>query len=56
MAKEEKEVKAKSTYMTAFAELSVRAIAERVNREEIKKESIVSLLKEGGQYVLVYYK
>lgn len=46
----------KSTYMTAFAENSIRAIVDKVNELEIKKEDIVSLLKEGNQYFLVYYK
>lgn len=52
---EKEEVKA--TYMTAFAENSIRAIVERANELEIKRENIVSLLiSERGQYVLVYYK
>lgn len=55
MAMGEKE-EVKSTYMTAFAENSIRAIVERANELEIKKEYIVSLLKEGNQYFLVYYK
>lgn len=55
MAMGEKE-EVKSTYMTAFAENSIRAIVERANELEIKRENIVSLLSERGQYVLVYYK
>lgn len=54
MAMGEKE-EVKST-MTAFAENSIRAIVERANELEIKRENIVSLLSERGQYVLVYYK
>lgn len=55
MAMGEKE-EVKSTYMTAFAENSIRAIVDKVNELEIKRENIVSLLSERGQYVLVYYK
>lgn len=55
MAMGEKE-EVKSTYMTAFAENSIRAIVERANELEIKRENIVSLLSERDQYVLVYYK
>ena len=51
---EKEEVKA--AYMTAFAENSIRAIVERANKLEIKRENIVALLSERGQYVLVYYK
>ena len=36
---EKEEVKA--TYMTAFAENSIRAIVERANELEIKRENIV---------------
>lgn len=55
MAMEEKE-EVKSTYMTAFAENSIRAIVERANELGIKREDIVSLLSERGQYILVYYR
>jgi hypothetical protein len=54
MAKEEKEVK--STYMEAIYEPTIRRIVQVANEQEIKKEQIVSLLKQGEQYVLVYYK
>lgn len=46
----------KSYAMTAFGELSIRDIVLRANEEGIKRENIVSLLKENGQYILVYYK
>ena len=29
---------------------------KKLTQEEIKREDIVSLLKENGQFVLVYYK
>lgn len=45
-----------SSYMAVIANFSIRAIVDRVNELEIKKEDIVSLLKEGNQYFLVYYK
>lgn len=42
--------------MTAIAANTIREIVKIVNKEEIKKEDIVSLLKENSQFVLVYYK
>nr|DAH69636.1 MAG TPA: hypothetical protein [Bacteriophage sp.]DAR01895.1 MAG TPA: hypothetical protein [Crassvirales sp.] len=35
---------------------TVRGIIQAVNELEIKKEQIVTLIKQGEQYVLVYYK
>lgn len=35
---------------------NIRGIVEAVNVEDIKKEDIVSILKDGDQYVLIYYK
>lgn len=55
MAMGEKE-EVKSTYMTVIVGNSIRAIVERANELEIKRENIVSLLSERDQYVLVYYK
>lgn len=42
--------------MTALAANTIREIVRTANEEEIKREDIVSLLKENGQFVLVYYK
>ena len=42
--------------MTAIAANKIREITRAVNEEGIKREDIVSLLKENGQFVLVYYK
>lgn len=42
--------------MTAMAANTIREIVRTANEEGIKKENIVSLLKENGQFVLVYYK
>jgi hypothetical protein len=35
--------------------MNVRHIINLANEKNIKKEDIVSLLKEGGQYILIYY-
>lgn len=43
-------------FMTAIAANTIREIVKIANEEEIKKEDIVSLLKENSQFVLVYYK
>lgn len=42
--------------MVAMAANTIREIVRTANEEEIKREDIVSLLKENGQFVLVYYK
>lgn len=44
------------THMTVMVDTTIRGIVRAVNEEEIKKEDIVSLLKENGQYVLIYFK
>jgi hypothetical protein len=42
--------------MTAIAANTIREIVKTANEEGVKREDIVSLLKENGQFVLVYYK
>lgn len=42
--------------MTAMAANAIREIVKTANEEGVKREDIVSLLKENGQFVLVYYK
>lgn len=42
--------------MAAMAANTIREIVKTVNEEGVKREDIVSLLKENGQFVLVYYK
>ena len=50
--------KAKETtpFMTATAANTIREIVRMANEYQIKRESIVSLLKENGQFVLIFYK
>lgn len=40
--------------MTAMAANTIREIARAANERGIKREDIVSLLKENSQFVLVY--
>lgn len=42
--------------MTALTDTTIRGIVRSVNEEGIKRENIVSLLKENGQFVLIYFK
>ena len=42
--------------MTAMAANTIREITRTANERGIKREDIVSLLKENSQFVLVYYK
>lgn len=42
--------------MTAFTAYTIREIVQISNEEGIKKEDIVSLLKDNGQFILVYFK
>ena len=42
--------------MTALTDTTLRGIVRSANEEGIKREDIVSLLKENGQFVLIYFK
>ena len=42
--------------MTALTDTTIRGIVRSANEEGIKKEDIVSLLKENGQFVLIYFR
>lgn len=65
MEETEKQVKAKikslgsskkTQVMTALIATTIRGIVNSANEIGIKREEIVSLLKENGQFVLVYFK
>ena len=45
-----------SQIMTALTATTIRGIVNSANGVGIKREDIVSLLKENGQFVLVYFK
>lgn len=45
-----------SQIMTALTATTIRGIVNSANEFGIKREDIVSLLKENGQFVLVYFK
>ncbi len=45
-----------SQIMTALTSTTIRGIVNSANEIGIKREDIVSLLKENGQFVLVYFK
>ena len=42
--------------MTALTGTTIRSIVRLANEEGIKREDIVSLLKENGQFVLIYFR
>lgn len=42
--------------LTAVTDSTIRGIVRIANELHIKREDIVSLLKENGQFVLIYYK
>ena len=42
--------------MTAITNDTIRGIIRAANEEGIKRENIVSILKENGQFVLIYFK
>lgn len=42
--------------MTALTDTTIRSIVRSANEEGIKREDIVSLLKENGQFVLIYFR
>lgn len=45
-----------SQIMTAITATTIRGIVSSANEIGIKKEDIVSLLKENGQFVLLYFQ
>ena len=42
--------------MTAITDTTIKGIVKTANELNIKREDIVSLLKENGQFVLIYFK
>lgn len=42
--------------MAALTNTTIRGIVRSANEEGIKREDIVSLLKENGQFVLIYFR
>ena len=42
--------------MTVLTNTTIRGIVRSANEEGIKREDIVSLLKENGQFVLIYFR
>lgn len=46
----------KGKSMTILITQTIRGIVNTANEGGIKKEDIVSLIKENGQYMLIYYK
>ena len=42
--------------MTALTDTTIRGIVRLANEEGIKREDIVSLLKENSQFVLIYFR
>ena len=42
--------------MTALTGTTIRSIVKLANEEGINREDIVSLLKENGQFVLIYFR
>lgn len=45
-----------SQTMTALTDNTIRGIIKSANEVGVRREDIVSLLKENGQFVLVYFK
>ena len=45
-----------SQLMTALTDTTIRGIVRAANEEGVKRENIVSLLKENGQFVLIYFR
>lgn len=45
-----------SSFMTVLTSSTLRGIIRTANEENIKRENVVTLLKDNGQFVLIYYK
>ena len=41
---------------TSITNSTVSGIVKLINEYQISRENIVSLIKDGGQYILIYYK
>lgn len=41
--------------MNAIAASTIREIVRKANEKEIRQEDVVSLVRDGNQFVLVYY-
>ena len=50
------EKKKQKSLLTAFAGGTLREIVNYANENSIIRDNIVSLIKEGEQYILIYYK
>lgn len=44
------------SYLTAMTAPNLRRLLDKANKEGIQKESIVSILLQDEQYVLLYYR
>ena len=42
--------------MTALYNTTLRGIVKDANEEGVKREDVITLLKENGQFVLIYFK
>ena len=42
--------------MAALTDTTIRGIVRSANKKGIKRENIVSLLKENGQFILIYFR
>lgn len=42
--------------MIAYTARTIRGIVNYANENKIQREDIISLLKQDGDYVLIYYK
>ena len=42
--------------MTALTDTTIRGIVRSANEKGMTREDIVSLLKENGQFVLIYFR
>ena len=51
-----KKVIGKPQEMRILVVTNIAEVVKYVNEEGIKKEDIISLLKDNGQWMLVYYK
>lgn len=51
----EKTVK-KSKVMTALTSSTIRGVVNLARKFSIQKDDIVSLTKEGSEYILIYYE
>jgi len=42
--------------LTALSSMTLRGLIQKVNDAEVKKENVISILKDNESFIMLYYK